>query len=272
MQDNFAEKYFINPAFEYGIRSYMLDYQTGKACSRIYAFEMHVIKALTIIYGEKSIMLPYQIDNEMAFKCNLMVYGLKESDMENFIKYMGEYYDFMNNYKSEKKATGLINEIEHILINMINIRSKRHPFSEEELNEFDTIFNPTNGDLKELKHLVSKNEGLIVREWQEQKTEITNTQIKLMAVNPNLLDPRVYFKYGYDIKTIACLTEKEIDEVNNAIINEENKINEIENSIKHRKRLVLTTGFTILDVLIVLSVVTTELMVGLIVFSALWGN
>ena len=272
MQENFIEKFFINPAFEYGIRSYMLNYKAGEACSRIYAFEMHVIKALTIIYGEKSILLPYKIDNELAFKCNLLMYGLKENEMEVFVKYMDDYYDFMKDFKSEKRATGLINEIEHILINMINLRSKRHPFTQEELDEFDTIFNPTNGDLKELKHLISKNQGLIVREWQDQKTEITNTQMRLMAVNPNLLDPRVYFKYGYDIKTIACLTEKEIEEVNNAILKEENKNNVIQNSIKLRNRLVLTTGSVLLDVLIFLSIICTELMIGLIVFSSLWGH
>ena len=75
---------------------------------------MHVIKALTIIYGENSILLPYKIDNEKAFECNLLMYDLKESDMRNFIKYMNEYYNFMKNFNSNVKATGLISEIEKI--------------------------------------------------------------------------------------------------------------------------------------------------------------
>jgi hypothetical protein len=113
MQEVFTEKYFINPAIEYGIRSYKQAIE-GMSFDRIYTFEMNVIYALSIIYGEKTILLPYKIDNEMAFKCNLLMYGLKESTMESFIKYMNEYYVFMKNYKSERKATGLINEIEHI--------------------------------------------------------------------------------------------------------------------------------------------------------------
>ena len=270
MQENFTEKYFINPAIEYGIRGYF-KHKEGMTVSRMYTFEMYVIKTLTIIYGEKTILLPYNIDNELAFKCNLLMYGIKENEVDNFIKYMNEYYVFMKNYKSEKKATGLINEIEHILMNMITKRSQRKPFSEEELNEFDKVFNPTNGELKELKQLVASDRGLIVREWANQKNEITNTQIKLRAINPNLLDPRIYFKYGYDIKTIAELTDSEINDVNTIIIKEENKdlYNKKDKKIRHK--IVLSTGHVMLDILIILSIIATELMLGIVAFSYFWG-
>ena len=76
MEYRYVEKYFINPAIEHGIRGYLalkedMDYP------QCYTFEMSVIKALTIIYGEKSILLPYKIDNEKAFECNLLMYDLK---------------------------------------------------------------------------------------------------------------------------------------------------------------------------------------------------
>ena len=270
MQEIFVEKHFINSAIEYGIRSYLLD-KEGMKFERINTFEMHVIKTLTIIYGEKSILLPYKIDNEVAFKCNLLMYGLKETEMEDFIKYMDEYYNFMQNYKSERKATGLINEIETLLLSMITKRGKKYPYTDEELREFDSIFNPSNGELKQLKQLVSSNQGLIVREWATQKEELTNTQIRLKAINPNLLDPKIYFKYGYDIKTIADLSEKDIDDVNNLILREENKLYKLTNSVKTKQRIVLTTGSALLDLLIILSVVATELMIGVIIFSMLWG-
>jgi hypothetical protein len=270
MQEVFTEKYFINPAIEYGIRSYKQAIE-GMSFDRIYTFEMNVIYALSIIYGEKTILLPYKIDNEMAFKCNLLMYGLKESTMESFIKYMNEYYVFMKNYKSERKATGLINEIEHILIDMITKRNLKKKFRPEELNEFDKIFNPTNGELKQLKQLVGSDQGLIVREWAIQKEEITNTQLKLRAINPNLLDPRVYFKYGYDIKTIAELSDSEINDVNTIIIKEENKEEIVRTNPKIKNRLVLTTGNVLIDILIILSIVATELMLGIIAFSAFWG-
>lgn len=270
MQENFIEQYFINPAIEYGISGYLY-LKEGKSVSRLYTFESYVLKALTIIYGEKSILLPYKIDNETAFKCNLLMYGLKEQDMEDFIKYMNDYYEFMKTFKSEKKATGLISEIEKILIKMITKRSNRHPFTPEEMNEFDKIFNPTHGELKELKQLIDSNKGLIIKEWLDQKNEITNTQLRLKAINPNLLDPRIYFKYGYDIKTIAELSDNEINDVNTIIIKEENKDMVIKNDIKIKQKLVLTTGNVLIDILIILSIIATELMVGIIAFSAFWG-
>jgi hypothetical protein len=271
MEEKYLEKYFINPGIEYGIKSYLLN-KENLAYKRIHTFEMHVIKVLTIIYGEKSILLPYKIDNERAFECNLLMYDLKEQDMINFLKYMNEYYLFMQNIKSESKATGLISEIESILLEMILKRSKRKEFTEDEIKEFDTIFNPLDGELKNIKKLVSKNHGLIIREWENSKSELTNTQIRMIAVNPNLLTREEYSKYGYDIRLIATLSEDEISKVNNVIWKEETK----EYTYDKKKsfkfgNMVLTSGNGFVDKLMLLSIIATELMIGVIVFSKLGG-
>lgn len=270
MNNEYIDKIFINPGIECGISSY-LNLKEGKQTDRLYAFEMYIIKALTIIYGEKSIILPYNIDNENAFKCNLLMYGIKESQMEDFIKYMNDYYNFMNEYKSERRATGLIDEIEKILLDMISRRSKKREFTQDELNEFDTVFNPLNGELKKLKDLIATNRGLIIREWQNQKEELTGTQIRLKAINPNLLDPKTYFKYGFDIKTIAELSDKEIDEINTAIFREENKELLKANNIKQKEKLVFSTGYVMLDILLVLSSLSTIAMMGIILYSVFRG-
>lgn len=273
MVTEYVDKYFINPAIEYGIKSYML-YKEQKSFPIIYTFEMNVIKVLTIIYGEKSILLPYKIDNEKAFECNLLMYDLKENDMKNFIKYMNEYYEFMQNYKSEKKATGLTTEVERLLMEMIIKRSKRREFSQEEINEFDKIFNPIEGDLKKIKSLVSSNNGLIVRAWESNKFELTNTQIRMMAVHPNLLSRQEYSKYGYDIRTIASLSEEEINKINQMISIEENRTlmqSEKKSIFKRRNSLVFTTGNGFVDKLMLLSIIATELMIGMIIASILGG-
>lgn len=272
MVTGYVEKCFINPGIEYGIKSY-LEYKEGKNYPLIYTFEMNVIKTLTIVFGEKSILLPYKIDNERAFECNLLMYDLKENDMKNFLYYMNEYYNFMKNYKSEKKATGLINEIEKILMEMILKRSKRREFSQEELDEFDKIFNPIDGDLKKIKTLVSSNDGLIVRAWENNKFELTNTQIKMIAINPNLLSANDYRKYGYDIRTIACLSEEEINEINKQISVEESRIFEKSTSkfFKKRNPILLTSGNGFVDKLMLLSIIATEIMVGLVIISIIGG-
>lgn len=272
MITKYVDKFFINPSIENGIRSYML-YKDGKTYPPIYTFEMNVIKVLAIIYGEKSILLPYKIDNEKAFECNLLMYDLKETDMKNFIKYMNDYYEFMKNYKSEKKATGLTTEIEKILLEMIIKRSKRKEFTPKEISEFDKIFNPIEGNLKKIKSLVSSNNGLIVRAWQTNKLELSNTQLRMIAVNPNLLESALYTKYGYNIKTIASLSEEEIENVNHIITIEENRLNleEPKKSAFKRGKIVLSTGNGFVDKLMLLSIIATELMIGMVIMSIIGG-
>lgn len=272
MEYRYVEKYFINPAIEHGIRGY-LAMKEEMEYPQCYTFETSVIKALTIIYGEKSILLPYKIDNEQAFECNLLMYDLKENDMHAFLKYMNAYFYFLKNYKSHEKATGLINEIEKIIIEMINKRSKRREFTSEEIKEFDTIFNPSEGTLKQLKKLISTDNGLIIKKWEDNKYGLTNTQVRLMTINPNLLNPDRYLKFGYDIKQVAVLSNAEIDHINNKIIEEENRIFELEKkpSLFKKSNLVLTTGNGFVDKLMIVSIVMTEIMIGIIIISILGG-
>ena len=272
MNTVYYEKFFINPAIEYGIRSYM-KHKEGSEYKRAHTFEMNVIKALTIIFGENSILLPYKIDNEKAFECNLLMYDLKESDMKNFIKYMGEYYEFMKNFNSNTKATGLIYEIEKILIEMINKRGARKEFTPEELREFDTIFNPIDGDLKKIKSLLSSDTGLIIKEWENHKYELSNTQLRMIAVNPNLLMPEEYAKYGYDINSIAVLTEDEIKKINETIVEEMiRKNNDSKKTFfKKKNKIVFSCGNGFVDKLMLLSIVATELMIGIIIATSIGG-
>ena len=260
MEVKLSQKYFINPAFEYGIRSYN-SYKAGEGYERIHTFEMYVIKALTIIYGEKAILLPYKIDNEKAFKCNLLIYDLKESDLKEFIKCMNSYYEFLLNYKNGVKVTGLITEIEKILLKMIMKRSKRKEFTPEEIRQFDMIFAPNEGDLKNLKSLVSSDQGLILRTWNDDKIQITNTQLGLMAVNPTLLHPSVYQKYGLDIRNIATLQENEIMEINRQINEEEMmKTTRLQNPFKRKKKFQM--GVT--SIVVLLSLAFTFVLVSVL--------
>lgn len=271
MEGTYLEKYFINPGIEYGIKSYLLAKEDQKY-NRIHTFEMYVIKALTIIYGEKSVLLPYKIDNERAFECNLLMYDLKEQDMISFLRYMNDYYEFMESMKSEKRATGLIDEIERILMDMIIKRGKKKEYTQEEIKEFDTIFNPIDGDLRRIKNLVSNNQGLIVREWENNKYELSNTQIRMIAVNPNLLTKEEYLKYGYDIRLIATLSEQDINKINSIIRKEESKVfNYEKRPLFGFKNIVLTSGNGFVDKLMLLSIVATELMIGVIIISKLGG-
>lgn len=262
MEVKFTQKYFINPAFEYGIRSY-ISYKAGEGYERIHTFEMYVIKALTIIYGEKAILLPYKIDNEKAFKCNLLVYDFKESELKEFIKCMNSYYDFLKNYKDGVKVTGLISEIEKLLLSMIMKRNKCKQFTNQEIREFDKIFAPNDGDLKNLKSLLSTDQGLILKTWTNNKIQITNTQLALMAVNPTLLHPSVYQEYGLDIRNVATLPEDEIIKINKKI-NEELLMQTTRMKTPFKRHKKFAAGYVSLVVIILLLMVSAA--VGLFLF------
>ena len=96
----------------------------------------------------------------------------------------------------------------------------------------------------------------------------------MIAINPNLLESQLYSKYGYNIATIASLSEEEIEHVNHIITIEENRIitvPEKTNIFKKSNRIVLTTGNGFVDKLMLLSIIATELMIGMVILSFLGG-
>ena len=94
-----------------------------------------------------------------------------------------------------------------------------------------------------------------------------------MTINPNLLNPDRYLRFGYDIKQVAVLSNAEIEHINNKIIAEENRIFELEKkpSLFKKSNLVLTTGNGFVDKLMIVSIVMTEIMIGVIIVSILGG-
>lgn len=265
----YSEKLFINQAIEHGIDSYILN-KNGEHYNKMYKFEMLIISALTIIYGEKSILLPYKIDNEKAFECNLLMYDLKDTDLKKFISYMQKYYDFMEEFKSEKMAEGIIEEIEKIIIEMLKKRSKVKKLTNDELEKLGRIFD-NNCSFNSM--FSNNNVNIIKRYWLDTKENLTDTQIEMIGINPNLLSREEYSTYGFDIRTIACLSAYEISEVNNAIEeNKKQKFQKEEVSFFKKFNLYLTTGSGFVDKLMLLSIVATELMVGIIVLFQLGGK
>ena len=85
---------FINDSISYGISNYMLIKQ-GKDYDKAHIFEVYVVRCLCKIYGDLNIINPYRINNENSFKSNLIMYGLKVNQMEEFINLMEDYYSPM---------------------------------------------------------------------------------------------------------------------------------------------------------------------------------
>lgn len=269
MKFNYTYTSFINDGIEDGITAY-LKYKENETFDRNHTFELYVIKALTIIYGEKSIILPYQIQNEEAFKCNLMLYDLREQDMESFLFLMGKYSSYLKHYRNGSKPTDLIEKIEYIIIEMMKYRSRKHEFSNEEISEFETIFNPIDGDLKQIKKMISKDTGLIINTWNSNKEGLSTTQVNIMTEKPSLLRPEVYKEYGLDIHELAKLSNYQIAEVNKNILNQI-ELPKIKKEKKKYKPILITCGNGFVDKLMLLSIMMTEIMIGLVIASYIGG-
>ena len=179
-------------------------------------------------------------------------------------------YDFMEKFKSEKMAEGIIEEIEKIIVEMLKKRSKVKKLTNDELENLGRIFD-NNCSLNSM--FSNNNVNIIKRYWLDTKENLTDTQIEMIGINPNLLSREEYSTYGFDIRTIACLSAYEISEVNNAIEENKNqKFQKEEVSFFKKFNLYLTTGSGFVDKLMLLSIVATELMVGIIVLFQLGGR
>lgn len=267
--DMYSEKYFINPAIEFGIRAYIAN-KNGEHYNKLYRFEMMMISALVVIYGEKTILLPYKIDNEKAFECNLLMYDLKQTDLKKFINYMQKYYDFMNEYKSESKAYGIIEELEKIVIEMLKRRTKIKTLTNKDIELLSEIFDFSNAGIDKL---TNNNENFIKKYWLDTQEKLTDTQIEMIGINPDLLSREEYSKYGYDIRTIACLSTIEISNINNAIELEKGKqYRQQKQGLFKKYNLYLSTGSGFVDKLMLLSIAATEIMIGIIVLVNLGGK
>ena len=69
------------------------------------------------------------------------------------------------------------------------------------------------------------------------------------------------------------LSEEEIRTINQRITEEEDRFFEVEEKKKGKKRnkIILTTGNGFVDKLMILSIVATEIMIGVIILSILGG-
>ena len=65
-----------------------------------------------------------------------MLYGLKESEMDMFIKYMGDYNNWLNS-PHEVPKTKLPIQIESIIINMILHKSNFQKITSSEIEKYN---------------------------------------------------------------------------------------------------------------------------------------
>ncbi len=252
---------FINDSISNGISNYLL-IKNGKDYDKAHIFEVYVIRCLCKIYGDINILNPYRIDNENSFKSNLIMYGLKVSEMEEFISLMNDYSKWLNSEKNVGK-TDLTSKIEIILINMIIERNKTNKFSDEELEFFDKYFDPKNNNFATLHSLITKDVNIIPMYWNRKKA-LLNNNMKFKLIRNDLLSSSTYDKYGLDKDDISKMSEEKVKNINNRILEKEKEDNK-RNKKFIPKNLIITSGNGFVDTLMLLSIMTTEIMIGIMI-------
>ncbi|MDD4705589.1 MAG: hypothetical protein PHS24_00035 [Bacilli bacterium] len=254
-------KVFINNAIHNGIINY-LNYIEDKAIDKIHIFEFSVVQVLVSVYGEINIINPFKLGKEESFKKNLLLYGLKESEMEMFIKYMRDYDSWLNSLHEETK-TKLLTQIETIMINMVLLKSNFHKITEKEIEKYNNFFDPTDGDIVKLQDLIVEDKTFISGLWKRKRFQL-KADISLETIQPELLSPDIYQKYGLSIDDVKKLSNIKINEINEKIEKEETN-NEGDKPKFDPKKLVLTSGSGFVDTIVLLSIMATEIMVGLVI-------
>lgn len=252
------KKYFINYFIESGISNYLL-MKNGMIYEKEHTFEIYVIKALCKIYGEINIINPYKIHSENSFKCNLLMYGLTEKEMNMLFNYFEEYESWLSS--SNVGKTDLTTKIEKILINMILIKCRKRKIGEETLEWFDNFFDPVDNNLSKLHSLITFDNDIVPNYWKRKKLGLTKN-ISLKDIRTDLLAKDDYANYGINIKDVEKMSHEKVVELNDKIQEKEKKEKKL---LFKPKKIILSTGSGFVDTIMLLSIMTTEVMVGLLV-------
>ena len=248
---------FINSFFDNGIENYLL-LRNDKEYNKEHIFEACIIRALVKIYGEINIMNPYKIKSENSFKCNLLMYGLSEKEMEAFFNYCNDYEIWLNS--SNVTKTDLTTKIEKILVDMIIMKSKKHEITKQELDFFDKFFDPVGNTISKLHSLITLDNDIIPNYWKKKKLGLCS-KVSLVDIRSDLLASDDYASYGIDIKTVENLSHEQVEQINRKIEEKEKKSSKIRFKPKN---ILLTTGSGFVDTIMLLSIMSTEVLIGIV--------
>ncbi len=261
---------FINSTITNGINSFL-----EKDASKIdgaHTFENKVILILTKIYSEPDIINPFKLKNEKKFKENLGIYGLSENEIDRFISLMNIYGIWLNSNRTNKN--NILEDICLLLIKMIMLKNRFISISNEELKLYDEIFNLMNNKIRMIAQMSSVNPNKVSDIWQRKRIHIikNNTAMYLTIIEPKLLSSEIYKKYGVSINEVKQLSNNAIDEINKQILMEENSTSTHGGRVKEKPlQLVLTSGNGFVDMIVLLSIMCTEIMIGIIITVTLMG-
>lgn len=232
-------------------------------------FEYHVVKCLAFIYDETELKRAYDAKNEEAFTNLIRIYELPLRIYSNFLADLQAFEDFNKKYKSDVSLkTDTLNKVDEELIIMYKYKSVFKKQSPEEVKKFEDIL-LKDYEMIKLRINMSDDPDKINKIWLEEKKTVVNYN-ELEEVKPKYLDNSLYVKYGTNLKAVTKMDYRMVEKLNKYILGKEKK-----NSYDGKKpRLTgkqilhtsISSGNGFVDVLCMVSIIATEISIGLIYF------
>ena len=257
-------KAFIDESIHNGILNYQKSLEKQNI-NRVHIFEYEVIKTLINIFNQDKIISPFKANNEEDFRKNLLMFGLKETERDQFVKLMNDYHKWLNSPYLVAK-TDLPTKIEALLIQMIVLKGSKQKIQLEEIEQYDNFFDPIEGDFAKYKDLVVTDKTITPNLWRTKKRYLENQELTKEEIN--LLPASDYKRYGLNIDEVKGLPIEKIREINTRIEDEEATANAGGDTKFDPKKLILTSGSGFVDTIVLFSIIATQILIGLLIAFA----
>ena len=273
-------KQFINEAFDKAVNDY-LNFKDNPESVRFNSFLTVVIRLLVTMYGELDVVNPYITNNEETLKDNLAKFGYSKDNINYFLDNLQMFLNIEkdNNNLNVKKENPYFITIQKQIIDMFVMKKLHFSITNEEFEEFYNLLyteNTPNVLRLSYNYLMSDNPSTIDDYF---KREMKDNIKVLKPTEKKLLNMRAYEILNYSMDNINKMNSDELDKVNHQVYDyfkiRENAINKeylLDEAVKafDREKNKLTTGNGYVDILLIMSIVTTLLfVVGMILSRVL---
>ena len=258
-------KQFINPGLNNGIENF-LNLTMGQQINSLHRYEMEVVKILVQIYGEPDIVNPFNTNDEVTFRQNLMIYNLAEDKLTHFLNLLNDYNNWLIN-RNEVPKTNIPEQINNLLIHMILLKSIKQPVSEAEMLVYNEFFDPGEGYIAKLYPVIMINPNFIPKLWRIKSAKLKEKLIIEEIIEP-LASPEECAAHGINNEERNRLSEtldnEAIRKLNAEILKKDDNNNGGQSKVDPMiKRLTSGSGFV--DILILLSIIVTQIFIGLLI-------
>ena len=268
------DKVFINNAFSKAI----YDYQNS--CDNIQgimynSFLVVVVRMLISIYSELDIINPMMIGDEKLLKENLAKFGYSPDAIMIFLSNLQLFLDIENdnNQKEIKDKNPYFITIQKELVDMFIKKKVNFYITEVEVNEFyDLLYTPySKNPLRVSYNFLNATDVLEIDKYF--KSEMRSNVKVVMPKEKHYLNVKAYELLNYSMDDIKNMSSADVDRVNSLVYDyfkiRENAINKeylLEKAIEkiERENNKVTSGNGYVDILLILSVISTVFMLSII--------